>query len=213
MAINFSAAELPVKYSRPKEIRMAILRTKSRASDFHMPENMLSVCDWTFMPCQKNTQGLRFSQISNDRDPVYHSFEASSYFYASYGPEGNHTPSLQLTLQPKTESEIDCMISCIRHHVEDRCEEFGMTQQQAIDRFKSPFVKNGMYPANLRVKLAGARYWSADENTMSPPTTHAAREWKVRVHFKSVWVSSDAWGLSCQACDLQEITSKAKFPF
>ena len=137
------------------------------------------------MPCQKNTQGLRFSQISNDRDPVYHSFEASSYFDASYGPEGNHTPSLQLTLQPK----------------------------QAVDRFKSPFVKNGMYAANLRVKLAGARYWSAEENTMLPPTSHATCDWKVRVHFKSIWVSSDAWGLSCQACDLQEITSKAKFPF
>ena len=192
---------------------MAILRTKSRVSDFHMPENMLSVCDWTFMPLQKNTQGLKFSQISNDRDSIYHSFEASSYFDASYGPEGNHTPSLQLTLQPKTESEFDCMISCIRHHVEDKCEEFGMTLQQAIDRFKSPFVENGMYPANLRVKLAGTRYWSADENNVSAPATYATREWKVRVHFKSIWVSPDAWGLSCQACDLQEITSKAKFPF
>ena len=192
---------------------MAILRTKSSESDFHMPEKMLSVCDWTFMPCQKNTQGLSFSQISNDRDSVYHSFEASSYFDASYGPEGNHTPSLQLALQPKTESELDCMISCVRHYVEQNCEEFGMTQQQAVDRFKSPFVKNGMYAANLRVKLAGTRYWSADENIVSPPTSHATRNWNVRVHFKSVWVSPDAWGLSCQACDLQELTLEAKFPF
>jgi hypothetical protein len=76
------------------------------------------------------------------------------------------------------------MIACVQHEVLENATKFGMNADDVQELFKSPMSKNGMFPANLRVKLSGTRYW-ADGVLTDAPDSHAGRAWQAKVHFKT----------------------------
>ena len=187
----------------------AIRRTISRTMAKHAS---LVVSDWSFSDPQSNVHGLSFSSISAADAPVTYAFEAKSKFEVStVGTDGGRkTPGLQLQLSKMAEAELECIMACVEHEVVENAARFGMTRDDARERFKPCLTKTGMYPANLRVKTAGTRYWANGEPTAAP-ASHAGRTWQAKVHFKSLWFAPDAWGLSCVATDLQEVRTECPF--
>ena len=184
-----------------------IRRTISRAM---AKQASLVVSDWSFGDPQSNVHGLSFSPISAEDAPVTYTFEAKSHFDVSTLGTDRKTPGLQLQLSKLAESELECVMACVEHEVVENAEKFGMTAEEAAARFKSPMSKNGTYPANLRVKTTGTRYWANGEPTAAP-AFHAGRTWQAKVHFKSLWFAPDAWGLSCVAVDMQEVRTECPF--
>ena len=206
-------------------IRRTISRTSAsesaeRSSKAAMPREALAkkasmvVSDWSLSDPQSNAHGLSFSQISAAGAPVTYSFEGKSHFEVStVGPDGQRkTPGLQLQLSIMAEDELDCTIACVQHEVVENAAKFGMTPEDARARFKSPLSKNGMYPANLRVKTTETRYWK-DGALTTAPDSHANKKWQVCVLFKSLWFAPDAWGISAVATDMQETSEIVECPF
>ena len=187
----------------------AIRRTLSRTM---AKQASLVVSDWSFADPQSNAHGLSFSQISAAGAPVSYTFEGKSHFQAStVGPDGQHkTPGLQLQLSKISEAELECVMACVEHEVVENAARFGMTQEEARARYKPCLTKTSTFPANLRVKTTGARYWANGEPTAAP-ASHAGRIWQAKVHFKSLWFAPDAWGLSCVATDMQEVRQVCPF--
>ena len=187
----------------------AIRRTLSRTM---AKQASLVVNDWSFADPQSNVHGLSFSSISAADAPVTYTFEAKSHFDVSpLGTNGDRkTPGLQLQLSKLAEAELECVMACVEHEVVENAARFGMTQEEARARFKTCLTKTGTYPANLRVKTTGTRYWASGEPTAAP-ASHAGRIWQAKVLFKSLWFAPDAWGLSCVATDMQEVRTECPF--
>ena len=191
----------------------AIQRTVSRVEPMAKKESLV-VAKWSFADAVCNAHGLSFSQITAGGAPVTYSFEGLSHFEAStHSPQGERkTPGLQLRLSKLAEAELECTVACIQHEVIKHSAKFGMMPEDARERFKSPLNKNGMYPANLRVKIAGTKYWSDGELTAAPES-HAGKSWQTVVHLKSLWFAPDAWGITIAATDMQEVTPQNICPF
>ena len=189
----------------------AIRRTISRAM---AKQASLVVSDWSFADPQSNAHGMLFSQISVAGAPVAYTFEGKSHFEAStHSPNGERkTPGLQLQLSKLAEDELDCTLACVKHEVVENAAKFGMTPEDARERFKSPLSKNNTFPANLRIKTTGTRYWKDGELTAAPES-HAGKKWQTVVLFKSLWFAPDAWGISAVATDLQETCENVECPF
>ena len=184
----------------------AIQRTLSRVNP--MPKESLVVANWSFDDPQSNTTGLSFCQITCHGEPVTFTFEGQSHFDIST----ENSPNLKLQLHALTESELDCVFACILKYVEEHAALYGMTAQEARERFKPCFTKKEQFPASLRVKVAATRYW-ADGALAKPPNSHACRTWQARVHLKSLWFAPNAWGVSCLATDLSEVKTDIICPF
>ena len=189
----------------------AIRRTLSRTM---AKQASLVVSDWSFADPQSNAHGLSFSQITAAGTPVAYTFEGKSHFQAStVGPDGQRkTPGLQLQLSKVAEEELDCTMACVQHEVVENAAKYGMTPENARAQFKSPFSKNGTYPANLRVKTTDTRYWK-DGALTTAPDSHVGTKWQACVLFKSLWFAPDAWGISTVATDLQETCEVVECPF
>ena len=170
----------------------------------------LVVSSWSFLPPQPNSAGLAFSAIACDNEPVTFTLSGRSHFEVSALAEG--APSLKLQLEAATESELECVFACVLAHVEENAATFGLTPQEARERYKPPLTKNGVFPANLRVKVAQSRYWE-DGKLVGAPETHVGCTWQARVHLKSLWFAPNAWGVSCSATDLQEVKTEMICPF
>jgi len=184
----------------------AIQRTLSRVEA--MPKESLIVADWSFADPQTNASGLSFCQITCHGSPVTFTFEGDSHFDIST----ENSPNLKLQLRALTEGELDCVFVCILKYVEEHAALYGMTAQEARERFKPCFTKKEQFPASLRVKVAATKYW-ADGTLTKPPDSHANRTWQVRVHIKSMWFAPNAWGVSCIATDLSEVKTDIICPF
>ena len=192
-----------------------IRRTLSTVPESAMSKiKPLVVSDWSFAPTSTNSQGLLFSQISHKGEPVTHVFEAKSHFdMSAVGADGaSRTPGLMLQLSREAENEMECVMSCCLHHVTEHASDYGMVAEQVESKFKPCFVKNGLFPANLRVKTAGVRYWAEGALTTAP-SSHVGCEWTVKIHLKSLWFAPDAWGISCTATDMQEHRTVIEYPF
>ena len=87
-----------------------------------------------------------------------------------------------------------------------------MTPEDARARFKSPLSKNGVYPANLRVKTTETWYWK-DGALTTAPDSHAGKKWQAVVLFKSLWFAPDAWGISAVATDMHSTCENVECPF
>ena len=204
---NEVAVATPLDGVAMASIRRTLSRTMAKQAS-------LVVSDWSFADPQCNARGLSFSQISAAGTPVAYTFEGKSHFEVSaVGIDGQRkTPGLQLQLSRLAEDELDCVMACVQHEVMQNSAKFGMTPEDARARFKSPFSKNGTYPANLRVKITDTRYWKDGAQTVTPES-HAGKEWQACVLFKSLWFAPDAWGISAVATDLQEMRESIECPF
>ena len=88
-------------------------------------------------------------------------------------------------------------------------EYFGqrLTEDEILGRYKAITKKMGKYPRNLRVKLSegvrATRYWDAERARIDAPSHHAGMAINTVVHLRGLWIGADAFGLVCDATDLQ----------
>ena len=115
--------------------------------------------------------------------------------------------NLDIRLDAKTESQLDCMQACI-------AEKFSLPKYNT-DGFKPFLHKNGEYPANIRAKLqttglTRTRFWSKEDKKLIPaPEQFAGATFDAKVLLKGVWYSESCWGVSLQATDLMLIAEAA----
>ena len=95
-----------------------------------------------------------------------------------------------------------------------------LLKEQVMDRYKPITKKMGKYPRNLRTKLNAdqtwnaVRYWNAERTRIDAPAHHAGMTTNAVVRLRAIWVSADAWGLVCDASDLQVLEAPvAECPF
>ena len=97
-------------------------------------------------------------------------------------------------------------------------EEPSRLEQQAQEMYKPVTKKTGEYPRNLRAKVNttgvhSARYWDANKERADPPTDHTGLAMNARVLLRGLWFGPEAWGLVCDATDLQLLKEEAECPF
>ena len=83
-----------------------------------------------------------------------------------------------------------------------------LSEEQALDRFKPITKKTDQFPRNLRAKLNtggfyAVRYWDGERKRAESPQDHTGLVFNAVVRLRSLWVSAEAWGLVCEATDLQ----------
>ena len=88
-----------------------------------------------------------------------------------------------------------------------------LSEEQVLDRFKPVTKKTGEYPRNLRAKINSTgfyscRYWDGERKKAETPPDHAGLIFNAVVRLRSLWVSAEAWGLVCEATDLQILTQE-----
>ena len=83
-----------------------------------------------------------------------------------------------------------------------------LSEEQVIERHKPVTKKTGEYLRNLRCKVNtggfyAVRYWDGERTRAEPPQDHTGLAYNAVVRLRSLWVSGEAWGLVCEATDLQ----------
>ena len=87
-----------------------------------------------------------------------------------------------------------------------------LNEEQVLERYKRIAKKVGEYPRQLRTKLNtegfhAARYWDSERHCTDPPQDHTGLVFNAVVRLRALWVSSEAWGIVCDATDLQQLSA------
>ena len=88
-----------------------------------------------------------------------------------------------------------------------------LSEEQLLESYKSITQKTGDFPRNVRAKVnlgAGpyaTRYWDMGRAAVPAPGLYAGKNYNAVLSIRSLWVSNDAWGLVCDATDLQIVES------
>ena len=94
-----------------------------------------------------------------------------------------------------------------------------LNEEQLLERYKSLSKKTEEYPRQLRVKLNtdgfyAVRYWDSERKLAEPPSDHIGLVFNAVIRIRALWVSADAFGLVCDATDLQLLeTAQVECPF
>ena len=94
-----------------------------------------------------------------------------------------------------------------------------LNEEQVLERYKRIAKKVGEYPRQLRTKLNtegfhAARYWNSERQCTDPPQDHTGLVFNAVVRLRALWVSSEAWGIVCDATDLQLLeAAQVECPF
>ena len=87
---------------------------------------------------------------------------------------------------------------------------FGAQQSEDDLRAKYKYItkKTDQYPRNLRVKLNtegyyATRFWDLERQKTAAPVEYVGLMFSAVVRFRAVWIGAEAWGLVCDATDLQ----------
>ena len=94
-----------------------------------------------------------------------------------------------------------------------------LSEEQLQERYKPIGKKTGEYPRQIRTKLNtdgfyACRYWDSERKRAEPPENHTGLVFNAVVRLRALWVSSEAWGLVCDATDLQLLEAPtAECPF
>ena len=94
-----------------------------------------------------------------------------------------------------------------------------LTEEQLQERYKPIGKKAGEYPRQIRTKLNtdgfyACRYWDSERKRAEPPEDHTGLVFNAVIKLRGLWVSSEAWGLVCDATDLQLLeTAQVECPF
>ena len=84
-----------------------------------------------------------------------------------------------------------------------------LSEEDVLTMYKPITKKTGEYPRQLRVKVNttgyhSTRYWDAQRTRIDAPESHAGKIFNAKVALRALWVAPEAWGLVCDATDLQE---------
>ena len=88
-----------------------------------------------------------------------------------------------------------------------------LSEAELAEMYKPVSKKQGEYPRNLRAKVNSAgfyacRYWDGERKKAETPADHAGLSFNAVVRLRSLWVGAEAWGLVCEATDLQILTQE-----
>jgi len=180
------------------------------------------VNDWTFgAPRQEGAvtiHGLTYSGggIAIMVDHTYAPFELGSLDVA------NSRKTLTLRLPEHMDEPFACAEHFLVHDVAIRSTDFfgrALSEEQIGAMYKPITKKNGEYPRHVRAKvntIGGhrTRYWDASRARAEPPVSHAGMFYNARLQLRAIWIGAEAWGLVCDATDLQiQETEMADCPF
>ena len=94
-----------------------------------------------------------------------------------------------------------------------------LTEEQLQERYKPISKKTGEYPRQLKTKLNtegyyAVRYWDSERKRADAPGDHIGLMFNAVIRLRALWASSEAWGLVCDATDLQLLeTAQVECPF
>jgi len=169
------------------------------------------VNDWTFgAPRQEGEvtiHGLTYSGggIAIVIDNTYAPFELGSMDVT------NSRKTLTLRLPEHMDEPLACVEAALVHEVAIRSTDFfgrSLSEEQIGAMYKAITKKNGPYPRHIRAKvntIGGhrTRYWDASRAHTEPPASHAGMTFKARLQLRALWIGAEAWGVVCDATDLQ----------
>ena len=90
-----------------------------------------------------------------------------------------------------------------------------LSEEELVEMYKPVSKKQeAKYPRNLRAKVNSTgfyacRYWDGERKKAETPADHAGLVFNAVVRLRSLWISAEAWGLVCEATDLQILTQEA----
>ena len=172
-----------------------------------------SVNTWVFGEAREVSEGLRSFPISvGGKWLTIQLLDAVSPFELSSLNEASTRKTLTLRLPREWDQPFGDMEAALVKAVVIKSEAlFGVsfTEEQLQGRYKSISKKSGEYPRCVRAKVnqgPGAyatRFWDMDKAATPAPEAFTGRSFNAVLTVRSLWVSSDAWGLVCDATDLQ----------
>ena len=178
---------------------------------------------WVFAkPVGPPDGAVQTVQLSFKSEPIGLRLEGAHSPFDASSLDGNPRKTLTLRLTKQWEEAFECMEACLLERVANNSQEVlgrDLPAEQVQEMYKSICKKTGEYPANLRVKVntTGAyptRYWNTDKTRADPPEDHACATYNARVILRALWLAGDAWGLVCDATDLQSDSGvDAECPF
>ena len=187
------------------------------------PENMASVgqlpsvATWTFGDSREVSEGLRSFPISVDgKWLTVQILAAQAPFELSSLNEGSSRKTMVLRLPKGWDEPFGTMeAALVKEAAANSQALFGerLSEEQLIERYKSITQKTGEFPRNVRAKVnlgAGpyaTRYWDMARAAVPAPGLYAGKSYNAVLTIRSLWVSNDAWGLVCDATDLQIMES------
>ena len=168
---------------------------------------------WKFGAVQGTEGGVKsFPLTCGGSELMLHMQGCGSPFDASDPPGGSSSrKTLTLRLPQVWDDSFGLMESALIKEVTARSASlFGekLSEEQVLDRFKPITKKAGEFPRNLRCKVNtggfyACRYWDGDRKRTEQPPDHTGLVFNGVVRLRSLWVSAEAWGLVCEATDLQ----------
>ena len=187
----------------------------------HIP----SVATWTFGEARKVSDCLKTFDIhASGKGVAIQLTGCHSQFDASSLNEGTRK-----TLTLRLPKEWDTLFGDMEEAVMEKALAssevlFGgakIPESQLRDSYKAIAKKSGDFPRNVRCKINLApgtystRYWDSERAMVPAPEDHSGMTFNVVLKIRSLWVTPKAWGLVCDACDLQitESPMAAACPF
>ena len=182
------------------------------------PENMTSVgqlpsvATWTFGDAREVSEGLRSFPISIDGKWLTVQILATlAPFELSSLNEGSSRKTLTIRLPKGWDEPFGTMeAALVKEAAANSQALFGerLSEEQLLERYKPISKKTGEYPRNVRAKVnqGGAyatRFWNMDKAAAPAPEAFTGRTFNAVLTLRSLWTSNDAWGLVCDAIDLQ----------
>ena len=163
---------------------------------------------WKFGAAQGAEGGVKsFPLTCGGAELMLHMQGCVSPFDASDPPGGSSSrKTLTLRLPHVWDESFGLMETALVQEVANRSQI--LSEEQVLERYKPVTKKTGEYMRNLRCKLNtggfyAVRYWDCERKRVDSPQDHTGLFLSAVVRLRSMWVSAEAWGLVCEATDLQ----------
>jgi len=94
-----------------------------------------------------------------------------------------------------------------------------LSEDQLLERYKPLTKKTGEYPRQLKAKMNtngyyAVRFWNSERIRVDAPGDCGGLLFNAVLKIRAMWVSAEAWGLVCDATDLQLLeTAQIECPF
>ena len=190
--------------------------SKAQYRDSMVPAQFITaVHTWNFGPVQ-DANGVKTSEVSSGGMPLTLNLQGCISPFDASSLSGGARKTLTLRLPSQWDNPFDEMeINLIKQVALKSTALFGkpLSEAELAGMYKPVSKKQGEYPRNLRAKVNGTgfyacRYWDGERQRAETPPDHAGLVFNAVVRLRSLWVSAEAWGLVCEATDLQILTQE-----
>ena len=204
-----------------KEYYFESLAAQAEQDEMIPAEFIPQVKTWKFGPAQGESDVKSFPLTCGSMDLVLSLQGCLSPFDPS-SLNGGTRKTLTLRLPNIWDSPFHQMEEALIKEAAIKSQSlFGerLTEEQLQERYKPIGKKVGEYPRQLRTKLNtdgfyACRYWDSERKRADAPEDHTGHVFNAVIKLRGLWVSSEAWGLVCDATDLQLLeAAQVECPF